>query len=162
MARFIHTSRGKHWVLWNPYSSAHSATFGPTPKIFCSSCRPSSTGEAATFSKSTSPETTFLAASSKYLARNPARSGARSSRVQAARRSGAGKAAHPVPGMGSPSWTHSRSMIPLIRGMWMFWEMMKEHKASQGSWRKMRMPGAKSAASFSAGLIWERAARLEP
>ena len=47
-----------------------------------------------------------------------------------------------------------------MRGMWLFWEMMKEHRASQGSWRRMRMPGAKAAASRRAGPIWERAARL--
>ena len=32
MARFIHTSRGKHSVRWKPYSRAHSATLGPTPR----------------------------------------------------------------------------------------------------------------------------------
>ena len=59
-----------------------------------------------------------------------------------------------------PSRWHSRSIIPLMRGMWLFWERMKEHKASQGSWRKMRMPGAKAAASAKAGLMAARASRL--
>ena len=133
MARFIHTSRGKHSVLWKPYSKAHSATLGPTPKMVCSSRRPSSTGAAATRARSTWPEATFRAASSRYLARNPARRGAKSSKEQAARRSAVGKACQAVPGISAPSRWHSRSIIHLMRGMWLFWEMMKEHKASQGS-----------------------------
>ena len=42
----------------------------------------------------------------------------------------------------------------------MFWERMKEHKASQGSWRRMRMPGAKAAALAKAGLMAARTSRL--
>ena len=106
------------------------------------------------------PAATFLAASSRYLARNPARRGARSSREQAESFSGPGKLCQPVSPMGSPSSRHSRSMMPLIRGMWLFWEMRKEHRASQGSWRRMRIPGAKAAAWARAGLIPDRARRF--
>ncbi len=34
---------------------------------------------------------------------------------------------------------HSLSMIPLIRGILLFWEMIKEHSVSKGSWFKIRM-----------------------
>ena len=48
---------------------------GPHPVDLLQLLRPSSTGERATRSRSTSPAATFLAASSRYLARNPARRG---------------------------------------------------------------------------------------
>ena len=48
-------------------------------------------------------------------------------------------------------------MIPLIRGILLFWEMIKEHNVSKGSWFKMRMPGAKAAASFKIGSLFAKA-----
>ena len=63
MARFIHTSMGKHSSRPIPYSSTHSATLGPTPRMRVSSRRASASGMTATACKSTVPAATCRAAS---------------------------------------------------------------------------------------------------
>ena len=103
-------------------------------------------------SKSISPSETFRAASSIYGARYPERRGARSSRDREATASGEGKAYVPVPGIGSPNMRQKLFTRPLMRLMLLFWDSTKEQRASQGSWRRMRMPGAKAAASARTGL----------
>lgn len=77
--RFTHTSSGNASYFPNPYRSVHSATFLPTPFIFCSSCLPNSMGESVILSKSISPDETLFAASIMYFALKPARSEAKSS-----------------------------------------------------------------------------------
>ena len=94
----------------------------------------------------------------KYIRSEPARTGASVSAVQAERRSAVGNAR--PPGISVPSSVQSRSKIPLMRGMLLFWEMMNEHSASHGSCRRMRMPGAKAAASRRTGCRSQSARRI--
>ena len=58
----------------------------------------------------------------------------------------------PVPAMGSPNIRQKLPTSPLMRLILLFWDIIKEQRASQGSWRRMRIPGAKAAASLSTGL----------
>ena len=77
----------------------------------------------------------------QVLGPKPCPQRARSSREQAESFSGPGKLCQPVSPMGSPSSWHNRSMIPLIRGMWLFWEMRKEHRPPRGPGGGCGSPG---------------------
>ena len=81
--------------------------------------------------KSTSPFATFCAASIIYFALNPARNGAKSSTVSFDNFSADGKVFLPV--SPSPKVSQSLSIIPLIRGILLFWDMIKEQRASHES-----------------------------
>ena len=102
------------------------------PRMRQSSAAASSVGREATWSRSTSPEAVLRAASRIYLARNPLRSGWRSSSVRDASTSGPGKELRP-PGSGSPQVSQRVSTMPRMRLMLLFWLMMKEQSASQRS-----------------------------
>ena len=159
IARFIHTSIGNASKRCNPYKAAHSATFGPTPCIVINCWRTSSSGIVFIASNIIIPWATFCAAFNIYFARNPLRSGAKSSTVQFARTSGAGNAK--PPGIFSPKCSHKRDTIPLIRGMLLFCEIIKQHSASQGSCCKIRIPGAYCAALHKIGSSSDKSSLID-
>ena len=130
--RFTHTSSGNASYFPNPYRSVHSATFLPTPFIFCSSCLPNSMGEAAILSKSISPDETLFAASIMYFALKPARSEAKSSGALPDSTSGEGKVNIPL-SSSLPKHSQSLFIIPFIRGILLFCEIINEQSASHGS-----------------------------
>ena len=56
--------------------------------------------------------------------------------------------AYPPPA-GVPKLSHSRPIIPEIRGILLFWLIIKLMSVSNGSCRRMRIPGENSQAFFS-------------
>ena len=122
------------------YKSTQSATFGPTPLMVIKTARAFSMGMARRAFSSIWPQATRRAASIRYSARQPARRKARSSGSSAASVCAEGKP-NPPPSSGWPSPVHSRSTMALMRGMLLFWLMMKVHSVSKKGWRSTRMPG---------------------
>ena len=94
---------------------------------------------------------TFFAASIMYLALKPQRKTAKSSGVSTEIVLGEGKLKPPL--ICWPKFSHKRSIMPLIRGILLFCEIIKEHKASHGSCLKMRIPLECSAAVFKVSVL---------
>ena len=137
-ALFIQTSFGRTSRCEYPKSNVQSATFAPTPVIFISSFLAVSLSEVAISSVFIVPSVTFFAASIMYRARKPLLSGARSSGVRHASFWGAGNAK--PPSTGSPNCSHSLPIMPFIRGILLFCDIIKEQSVSHLSCLKILIP----------------------
>ncbi len=130
VTRFIQTSLGKESMRSREKSSTQSATFLPTPLILHSSSSASSKGKVGPHGKRNLAACHLFAASIRYFTRNPARRGAKSSADMAATVCTSGKVYSPSE-RGFPYPSQKRLIMPFMRGMLLFWEMMKEQSVSK-------------------------------
>ena len=86
-----------------------------------------------------------------YLALNPERRGAKSSTVRSASFSAVGKVK--PPSILSPKFSHKRSIIPLILGILLFCEIIKEQSASHGSCFKSLIPPQSLVICFNISVL---------